>query len=66
MDAKPGDLLRVRAFGGKEIVRCFVEERGKTVLICPQAEYERAQKENRAPDCIGWPKADVIEVETAH
>jgi hypothetical protein len=59
-----GDLIRLRAFGGKQIVRRFVESLGNSVLICTHAEYELALKEHREPLCIGFSPEDIIEPAT--
>jgi hypothetical protein len=56
-----GDQIKLWAFGGKQIVRRFVEERGGSVLICSQEEYDLALREGREPLCIGFPSEDVIE-----
>lgn len=55
-----GDSIKLRAFGGKRIVRRFVEKRGRSVLICSHEEYELALRENRKPLCIGFRQEDVI------
>ena len=56
-----GDIIRLRAFGGKQIVRRFVESLENSVLICTHAEYELALKEHREPLCIGFSPEDIIE-----
>lgn len=64
MSLKRGSLIKVRAFGGKEIVRRFFAKRNATVLICSEEEYESARLEKREPLCVGFPVADVIESTT--
>ncbi|HYJ88791.1 MAG TPA: hypothetical protein VEW46_22195 [Pyrinomonadaceae bacterium] len=56
-----GDLIKLRAFGGKRIVRRFVEERGGSILICSHEEYELALLEKREPLCIGFRPENIIE-----
>jgi len=56
-----GDAIRLRAFGGKQIVRRFVESLGSSVLICTHEEYELALREGREPLCIGFSPEDIIE-----
>lgn len=63
MVLKRGTLIRVRAFGGKEIVRRFLAKRNGTVLICSDQEYQSARREKREPLCVGFPMADVIAIE---
>jgi len=64
MVLKRGALIRVRAFGGKEIIRRFLTKRNGTVLICSDEEYQSASLERRKPTCVGIPLSDVINVET--
>jgi hypothetical protein len=56
-----GDAIKLRAFGGKQIVRRFVESLGNSVLICTHEEYELALREGREPLCIGFSPEDIIE-----
>lgn len=64
MVLKRGALIKVRAFGGKEIVRRFLAKRNGTVLICSDEEYQLALRERRKPTCVGFPLSDVIRIET--
>ncbi len=57
---KRGESVAVRAFGGKIIVRRVVKDNGQTVVICSEAEYQSATKEERKPVGVGFPKEDVI------
>jgi hypothetical protein len=61
MDYVRGDPIRLRAFGGKQIVRRFVEKRGASMLICSHEEYDLALREGREPLCIGFRAEDIIE-----
>jgi hypothetical protein len=63
MVLKRGSLIKVRAFGGKEIVRRFLAKRNGTVLICSDEEYQSARFERRKPTCVGFPLTDVIDFE---
>ncbi len=63
MVLKRGALIKVRAFGGKEIIRRFLAKRDGTVLICSDEEYQSARLERRKPTCVGFPVSDVIRVE---
>jgi hypothetical protein len=63
MQLKPGDLVRLRAFGGKEIVRRVVGQDGGIVRVCSEAEYKAATQAAREPESIGFPMEDVIRVE---
>jgi hypothetical protein len=64
MQLQLGDLVRVRAFGGKELVRRLFDIRGSVALICCDEEYQKAIKEKRDPICIGFPLSDVIDQKT--
>jgi hypothetical protein len=57
---RDGDLVRVKAYGGEELVRRLVEVRGDVVLICRDEEYEAARREGRHPVCVGFHKEDII------
>ena len=56
-----GDLVRVRAFGGEVLERRVVDDLGKHVVVCSEAEFRRAAAEHREPQGIGFPKSDVVE-----
>jgi hypothetical protein len=62
MSVQDGDLVRVKTYGGRAVVRRAVEVLDKTVLISTDEECKAAAKERREPICIGFPLADVIEV----
>jgi hypothetical protein len=57
-----GDAVTVRAFGGEFLTRRVVEDLGKTIIICSEAEFSRAQSEGRDPDGIGFPVEDVEKI----
>jgi|SRR5690348_3663656 hypothetical protein len=63
MIVKKGCLIKLRACGGKRIVRRFVGKKNGIVLICNDAEFRTARQENRKPLCVGFPVKDVIGVE---
>ncbi len=60
LNLRPGALVKVRAYGGKEIFRRFVGELNGTILICSDEEYRLARLQKRNPLCVGFPVADVI------
>jgi hypothetical protein len=64
MAVTKGGLIKLRAFGGKQIVRRFVGKRRGTVLICSDQEYKSAIRERRDPLCVGFPLEDVMGDET--
>jgi hypothetical protein len=64
MVLKRGALIKVRAFGGKQIIRRFLAKQNGTVLICSDEEYQSARLQRRKPTCVGFPLSDVINVET--
>jgi len=57
---REGDLVRVRAYGGEQVMRRLVAVRGDILLICRDEEYEAAQREGRQPLCVGFHKEDII------
>ncbi|MBF7081866.1 hypothetical protein IT084_02610 [Desulfallas sp. Bu1-1] len=62
---KPGDLVRINAYGGKELLRRVVAvttlARRKIVCVCTEEEWQTAQEEGREPMCVGFPLEDVRE-----
>jgi hypothetical protein len=59
-DLKPGNVIRLRAYGNSVLTRRCAGVQGETVLVCNDAEYETALREKRDPICIGFPVTDVI------
>lgn len=57
---RPGDVVRLRAYGDAVIERRLVEMRERVALVCTTEEWEAAQRENRAPTSIGFPREDVL------
>ena len=55
-----GQLIRVRGYGGEELIRRLVRETDSTLVICTEQEYEAAQREGREPRAVGFPKANLI------
>lgn len=60
MDIRRGDLLKLRAFGNREIVRRFVGLKRDRVLVCSEEEFQAAEREKRKPECIAFLRSDVI------
>ena len=57
---KPGDMVKVRAFGGRIMERRVVKAYGGMVYVCRDEEYQAAQREERKPVCIGFSLADIV------
>jgi hypothetical protein len=57
---KPGSLIRLRAYGDREIERRVVAVNDKVVLVCRDEEYKEALREGREPLCVGFSKKDVL------
>ena len=51
---KPGDVVRLRAYGGEEIQRRVVEVTKDVILVCREDEYRRAQRQGRQPLSVGF------------
>ena len=64
MKAKAGDLVKVRAFGGLELVRRLIELRERKAVLTTDEELKRAKEENREPIQVGFPLVDITEVIT--
>jgi hypothetical protein len=55
-----GDLVIVRAFRHRPLLRVAWEENEVGILVCKQEEYEWATRQGEDPDCSGFPKEDVF------
>ena len=44
---QPGDNVQVTEYGGVKLIRRVVADRGETVEVCNEAEYEAACTEGR-------------------
>jgi hypothetical protein len=54
-----GDVVTVRAYGGEILTRRVVADLGKTIVVCSEAEFQRAQRNKREPSGVGFPREDV-------
>ncbi len=63
MGLKSGDLVDVRAFGGRVVKRRLVRVDGQTAVLTTPEEAESASREQREPFCIGFPLSDVVKAE---
>jgi hypothetical protein len=63
MRLQNGDIIRVRTYGGQVVSRRVVDVRKRVVLISTEDECKKAAIEKREPICLGFPIADVVEVE---
>ncbi len=54
MYMQAGDLVDAELFGGNSEKRIIVEICGKTVYVATQEEIERANKEGREAECVGF------------
>lgn len=57
---KPGDFVRVRAYGGEVVPRLVVAVHFKGVLVCRPEEYELSRSEGRAPRTVGVAVEDLV------
>ena len=53
---QPGDVVQVTEYGGKKLIRRVVADRGQTVEICNEKEYEAATADGRHPRGVGFPR----------
>ena len=58
-----GKRVRVRAYGGTELLRRVIGFDSGVVRVCCEEEWQRAQRERSEPTCIGFKLSDVIAVE---
>lgn len=57
-----GVRIRLRAFGGHELVRRLVGRSGDVVHVCKEEEFQAAQREGRTAVVVGFSSNAVIEV----
>lgn len=56
---KQGQLITVEGFDRKRVDCRLVEVRGETAIVCSEQEWQKAKRENREPECLGWPIQNV-------
>lgn len=57
---KLGQMVKLRAYGGEELVRVVVQLHNDTVVVCRPEEYENARLQGREPIGVGFHLKDVI------
>lgn len=57
---KEGQLVKLRGYGGEELVRRVVRLKKDVVVVCRPEEYESAQLEGREPLSVGFRVKDVL------
>jgi len=54
-----GQKVQVREYGGKLLIRRVVVDRGRSIVICNEAENSAAMKEKREPEGVGFPRDQI-------
>lgn len=57
---KVGQMVKLRAYGGKELVRYVIRFDKDIVVVCRPDEYTAAQLEGREPIGVGFHLKDVV------
>ncbi len=57
---KPGQMIKLRAYGNEVITRQLVRLDKETVVVCRSEEYEAAVREKREPVSVGFNIRDVV------
>lgn len=55
-----GQMIKLRAYGGKELLRRVIRVNKDILIVCSPEEYEAALLEKREPLCVGFHLRDVI------
>ena len=55
-----GDMIRLRSYGGEEIVRRVLRLEGETVVVCREEEIAKAEIEGREPRGVGFSRRYVL------
>ena len=58
---KPGERIKLRAYGGESIVRCVIRLEKDIVVVCQPEEYEVAHLQGREPIGVGFHITDIID-----
>lgn len=58
---KPGQMVKLRAYGGEEIIRNVIRLEKDIVVVCRPEEYENARSQGREPTGVGFHIKDVID-----
>jgi len=58
---KIGQMIKLRGYGGEELVRCVVQLDKDTVVVCRPDEYEAARLEEREPIAVGFHITDIVD-----
>ena len=51
----PGQKVKVTEYGGRQLIRRVVVDRGASVVVCNEEEYITAEKQRRQPEGVGFP-----------
>jgi len=54
-----GAVVKVREYGGRELIRRVVADLGNRVVVCSEREFEDAERQKREPCGVGFPREDV-------
>ncbi len=49
-----GQMVKLRAYGEKELMFKVVRQNKNTLVVCSPEEYELAQVQKREPKCVGF------------
>ena len=58
---KPGQMIKLRAYGNEVITRRLVRLDKDIVVVCQPEEYETARLERREPIGVGFHIIDVVD-----
>jgi len=56
-----GKVVTALLFGGSRAKRRVVADKGETVVVCAEEEYQLALREGREPSGIGFPRVDIVD-----
>ena len=57
-----GTAVKLRAYGPQTIERIVVNETDTHVNVCLSEEWESARAEGRRPNCVGFHKSDIVQI----
>lgn len=61
-----GQLVKLRAYSNKELLRRVVRLEEDIIIVCSPEEYEAARRQGREPTAVGFHITDVIGQDAEH
>ena len=57
-----GSLVKVRGYGGEDLIRRVIGETDEVLIVCLEEEYQASRQERREPVGVGFNKKYLVAV----